>query len=242
MAESIGDKVIRKWYLWLPLLFYFIFKDRWGETSIYVSTQWITFYYFIIILIWALNEQGKYASPQLVVNNDHICVRQPVIAGDWAIFTDFIDAPAFFMTYALNSKSIVIPTKSIAQVGQNYFSTARVVKQAYNWIPYHAQQVIASNNYNRENVYFGQMSETVERILEDELKGKNESLEWIKEQLTIQRDLATKNRDSAQMNLGDIEGIKSSFDRMLPKDETFFEKITAVDENEKGSGGKDGAT
>lgn len=233
MADTILDTIVKKWYLWLPLLFYFVFKDRSGEVVIYVATQWIALYYFALCHGWALNEQGKYASPQLVVNSEHICVDKPIIAGDWAIFTDFVFAPKYFMTFPLKQTTIIVPAKTLYQVGKNYFSTTRVVRKHFYRIPYHAQQIIATYDYNRDNIFFGHFSETIERELEKELKGTGQSLEQLKETVDIYRDLATKNRESAQMNLGDYEGVKSHFDRIAPKPETLFEKATAVEHNEE---------
>lgn len=219
---DLFDRAASWWYVWLPVLLYILFRDDLGSTAMYVSTQYLIFYFLTLTAGWAINEQGKYNSPMLVVNDEHICVKHPVPAGKWAVFTDYIDAPAYFLTYPLNKKTIVVPRSSVYSLGKNYFSPTRVVRTRYESLPYHAQQVIDSSGYSRDTVFFGTFSESFERGMKQE-----ERKRWgeLSEDLDLARDASTKNREAAQYNLKDIEGLKSHYDRIGGARRTLWTRI-----------------
>jgi hypothetical protein len=203
-----------QWY-WYLLILIFIgawiyFRGEWG--SLLVNNK-ADFYFATIVilglLIYSVQNMGKYQTPQFVCNGIHgsvniedaIKIRPFVIIGLGAI-------KAFGLFFRGKERTCIVPSHSLRIVGNRAFSWARVKRVSLNDVPPKIKLYLESTNlFNTNKIYLGYASEEYEAFDQEYTDLELEEIH--------RNSLLNKLQDYFKDSLGIDEALVSSLGRIF---------------------------
>ena len=227
--DDTVEWIIKYWFVWFPIFLVFIFNAKLGTVDYQLERVYFVFWFIIIGVWYIVNNEGKSISTQAIFNGTHMSISgEPIICGDYAIYTNGIKAKKLFLNFDFNTKTVVIPHKHRRLVRDHEIGPVKVDRVRFEELSYDLQLSIRTHGYSEKVVWLGFFSEVFEQL-------QPEFTEELKRLYLQANKRATTSEEHADMNLSRIENTVSSMGRVTDpyRKKTLFAKSGDSEEEKR---------